>query len=118
TASATTAFIEFGGTDAAAWNRTGYIGDGSSGDTHIRLRAEDSNLYLGDSSGEQVLVLSGGDATFSGNVGIGTTSPTHELNVIGITNSTLGFSVMDNVGYSGFCVNTTYLGGIAISCND
>ncbi len=118
TASATTAFIEFGGTDGGDWNRTGYIGDGSSGDTHIRLRAEDSDLYLGDSSGEQVLVLSGGDATFSGNVGIGTTSPTHELNVIGITNSTLGFSVMDNVGYSGFCVNTTYLGGIAISCND
>ena len=68
TTTATTAFVEFGGTTASNWDRTGYIGDGSSGDTHIRVRAEDSDLYLGDSSGEQVLILSDGDATFSGDV--------------------------------------------------
>ncbi|KKM00701.1 hypothetical protein LCGC14_1801780, partial [marine sediment metagenome] len=70
TTTATTAFVEFGGTTASNWDRTGYIGDGSSGDTHIRVRAEDSDLYLGDSSGEQVLILSDGDATFSGDVDI------------------------------------------------
>ena len=66
TNSSTTAYIEFGGTDAAAWNRTGYIGDGSSGNKAIYLRAEASDLYLGDSTSDSVLTLSGGDATFSG----------------------------------------------------
>ena len=100
TASATTAFIEFGGTDAAAWNRTGYIGDGSSGDTHIRLRAEDSDLYLGDSSGEQVLVLSGGDATFSGNVGIGTATPGVKLEVIGNMNLTGNLTLGEKITFA------------------
>ena len=68
TASATNAFVEFGGTDAAAWSRTGYIGDGSSGNTTIYLVAEIGDLHLGDSSGIDVLNLQGG------NVGIGLTT--------------------------------------------
>ncbi len=70
TASSTTAFIEFGGTDAGVWNRTGWIGDGSSGSLDLSLRAEVGDLLLADSSGV-TLTLSGGDATFTGNVGIG-----------------------------------------------
>ncbi|KKN16568.1 hypothetical protein LCGC14_0974480, partial [marine sediment metagenome] len=68
TASATNAFVEFGGTDAAAWSRTGYVGDGSSGNTTIYLVAEIGDLHLGDSSGIDVLNLQGG------NVGIGLTT--------------------------------------------
>ncbi len=61
------AYIEFGGTTGGSWDRTGYVGDSSSGDTHIRLCAEDGDLILGDSSGVSVLTLSGGDVTASGN---------------------------------------------------
>ncbi len=93
TVSATTAYIEFGGTDAAAWNRTGYVGDGSSGNKAIYLRAEASDLYLGDSTSDSVLTLSEGDSTFSGNVGIGTATPASALEVIGniSLNNTLRF---------------------------
>ena len=66
TASATNAFIEFGGTDGGEWNRTGYIGDGSSGNTDLYFQAEEGSLRLGDSSSHSVLILSGGNATFSG----------------------------------------------------
>ncbi|KKL79173.1 hypothetical protein LCGC14_2017480, partial [marine sediment metagenome] len=69
-ASATTAFIEFGGTDAGSYTRTGWVGDGSSGNTDISLRAEVSNLNLGDSVDGTALILSGGNATFSGDVDI------------------------------------------------
>ena len=88
TASATTAFIEFGGTDGGNWNRTGYIGDGSSGNTDLYFQAEEGNLRLGDSSGHSVLTLSGGDATFTGKVGIGTITPQNKLNVVGDLNVT------------------------------
>ncbi|KKM16529.1 hypothetical protein LCGC14_1684950 [marine sediment metagenome] len=66
TATATTSFVEFGGTTTSAWDRTGYVGDSSSGDTHIRLCAEDSDLILGDSSSDSVLTLSGGNVTITG----------------------------------------------------
>ncbi|KKN19464.1 hypothetical protein LCGC14_0945360, partial [marine sediment metagenome] len=66
TASSTTAYIEFGGTDGGNWNRTGYIGDGSSGNTDLYFQAEEGDLRLGDSSSHSVLTLSKGDATFSG----------------------------------------------------
>ncbi len=70
TATATTSFIEFGGTTASNWDRTGYVGDGSVGDTNISLRAEDSDLILGDSSSPTVLTLSGGDVTVTGDLTI------------------------------------------------
>ena len=59
------------------------------------------------------------DAT--GYVGIGTTSPSEKLEVngnikaIGNINAS---SLNAQNGFSGDCVNTTYSGGIAISCND
>ena len=68
TADATNAFVEFGGTNAGVWSRTGWVGDGSSGDTTISLWAEVGNLQLGDSSGIDVLTLSGGNAVFTGTV--------------------------------------------------
>ncbi len=68
TADATAAYVEFGGTDAAAWVRTGYVGDPFSGDTDIYLEATVGDLHLGDSSGTDVLNLQGG------NVGIGLTT--------------------------------------------
>ena len=64
-------YVEFGGDNAGSWKRTGYVGDGISGDTSIYLRAEVENLKLGDSSSDSVLTLSGGDATFTGTINIG-----------------------------------------------
>ena len=66
TATATTSFVEFGGTTAAAFSRTGYIGDSQVANTDIILQAEDSDLLLGDSTSESVLTLSGGDVTATG----------------------------------------------------
>ena len=66
TADATAAYLEFGGTDNGTWVRTGYVGDSSGGNTHIHLWAEIGDLHLGDSSGSDVLVLTGGNAFFNG----------------------------------------------------
>ncbi len=66
TATATTSFVEFGGTTAAAFSRTGYIGDSQVANTDIILQAEQSDLRLGDSTSESVLTLSGGDVTATG----------------------------------------------------
>ena len=66
TADATTAFIEFGGTDEGVWSRTGYMGDSSSANKSIAIRAEVGDLHLGDSSGSQVLVLQSGTVTIDG----------------------------------------------------
>ncbi len=59
-------YVEFGGDNAGAWKRTGYVGDAISGDTSIYLRAEVSDLKLGDSTSDSVLTLSGGDVTLAG----------------------------------------------------
>ncbi len=89
TATATAAFVEFGGTTAAAWSRTGYVGDPSSGTTDIALVAEQSDLHLGDSSGSTVINLQGG------NVGIGETAPDSKLEVNG-TFHVIGASAFDS----------------------
>ncbi|KKM92892.1 hypothetical protein LCGC14_1213910 [marine sediment metagenome] len=78
-ATATTAFIEFGGTTAASFDRTGFVGDAQSGNTDILLQAEDSDLHLGDSSSPSVIVLRGG------NVGIGTATPSVKFDARGST---------------------------------
>ncbi|KKM94526.1 hypothetical protein LCGC14_1197370, partial [marine sediment metagenome] len=68
TATATTSFVEFGGTTAAAFSRTGYIGDSQVANTDIILQAEQSDLRLGDSTSESVLTLSGGDVIATGTI--------------------------------------------------
>ncbi|HDY67801.1 MAG TPA: hypothetical protein ENH85_08425 [Candidatus Scalindua sp.] len=115
TTTATTAFVEFGGTSASNWNRTGYIGDGSSGDTHIRVRAEDSDLYLGDSSGEQVLILSDGDATFSGNVGIGTIATNGKLWVKALSGQILDLRDAGDKSYLRARIDSAGVGEVVIN---
>ncbi|HCC84635.1 MAG TPA: hypothetical protein DEP87_03050, partial [Candidatus Pacebacteria bacterium] len=86
-ASATGAYIDFGGTTTSAWDRTGYVGDASNSNTDIYLRAEDSILYLGDSTSSTVVTVSGG------RMGIGDTTPSTPLDVAGsITTSGTGGS--------------------------
>ena len=70
-AGGTNAFVEFGGTSGGNWSRTGWVGDGSSGDNAITLWAEVGNLKLGDSSSSSVLTLIGGNAIFSGAISLG-----------------------------------------------
>ena len=81
TATSTTAFIEFGGTDAGVWSRTGYIGDGGSSNTIISVRAEIGDLHLGDSSSSSTMVLN------SGKVGIGISIPDQILHLFDNTNA-------------------------------
>ncbi len=54
----------------------------------------------------------------SGKVGIGTTSPTHELNVIGDLNITGNYIINGSTGFTGSCINASYVGGIVVGCND
>ncbi len=59
----------------AAGTRTGYVGDGSTGDNDVFLHADLGNVTLNTSAGR---VLT---ATSSGNVGIGTTAPLGGLHI-------------------------------------
>ncbi len=61
TATSTTAFMEFGGTDAGVWVRTGYVGDSSTGNADIMLRAEIGELHLGDATNNQAIIISSGN---------------------------------------------------------
>ena len=76
-----------------------------------------SNQFIVKQANVNAVPLIQGDFA-TGNVGIGTATPQNKLNVIGLTNSTTGFAVGANIGITGTCVNVTYTGGIATSCND
>ncbi len=82
---------------------------GTTDQFRIYDRGEDADRLIIDSSGR---------------VGIGTTSPTQKLdvnggvNVVGSLNVTGNYIINGNIGFTGSCVNITYSGGIAVSCND
>ena len=125
-ADATTAYIEFGGTDGGAWNRTGYLGDSASGDTHIRLRAEDSDLILGDSSSASVLTLSGGNVTITGTLGAGAITGTSFI-IGGNTLDTNEWAFLDGLDQAlktiskptfGSTVSTNFLMGTNVAVDD
>ena len=50
-----------------------------------------------------------------GNVGIGTTNPSTKLEVNGVINAT---SIIAQDGFTGNCINTSFISGIAMGCND
>ncbi len=91
-ADATLAYVEFGGTEGAAWKRTGFVGDASSGNTDIYLQAEEGDLHLGDSSDPNVMTLQGG------NVGIGLTTidANYKLIIRRAANVNLGIGLIGN----------------------
>jgi hypothetical protein len=95
----------------------------SSSNTYLRIvkTGNSSNVYLGNSGGEAILESTGGAIKLkpngrsndfvlntSGFVGIGTTSPTDKLHVVGTTNLA-GNSYLTNAYVSG----NIYLGGTA-----
>ncbi|MFA6074015.1 MAG: hypothetical protein WC758_07910 [Candidatus Woesearchaeota archaeon] len=68
-------------------------------------------VYLGASSTGVPFRIDKGTTTYllmdtSGKVGIGTTSPTHTLNVVGNSNFTGNVSIRSNLGISGIASNT------------
>ena len=111
------------GSTAAGWNsglqlirEGGYISNINSHPSGLLFRTMNSSMdiWFRNSSDITNLFINGS----TGNVGIGTTTPQNKLNVNGIGNFTLGLTTQNATGYSGYCTNTTYFGGIAISCND
>ena len=52
-------------------------------DTNNIISHNGTQTYLGDATSASVLTLNGGNATFAGNVGIGTTTPGKPLDVLG-----------------------------------
>ncbi len=72
-------------------------------------------IFVNNNRNFNLILLAG---TSTGNVGIGTSSPTQKLNVIGDLNITGNYIINGSIGFTGSCVNITYSGGIAVSCND
>lgn len=72
------------------------------------------DLAIGDwNGGNPNIMLKTG-----GKVGIGVGLPTTQLEVAGVVNAT-GYAINNSgMGYTGTCVNVTYVGGLALSCND
>jgi len=79
TGTATASYVEFGGTDGGAFNTTGYVGDGSSGNLQISLESYWGPLRFATGSTGSTTERMRIDT--SGNVGIGTTSPAERLSL-------------------------------------
>lgn len=83
TANACTAVIEFGGTDAAVWARTGYVGDAAGGNASIYLDAEVADLIL--HAADDIYLNPGGTG-----VGIAEATPGARLHVQGAASGITG----------------------------
>ena len=116
------------GTDVGQWAGYGFVS--STGDGLIRQKAGIAFERTGDAGVGSIHFLTTTQGveynvnlsdtrmtiTRAGNVGIGTTTPTHKLNVVGDTNITGNLTVGN--GFTGTCINTTFVSGIATGCND
>jgi len=69
--------------DSNTTTRRGFIGDVSSANTDIYLRADTSALHLGDSTSGDVIVLSSGGTKILGNIGFYNTTPIAKQTVTG-----------------------------------
>ena len=95
----------------------------NDGGLRIIKSTTDANYYDNyiNTAGDLNWAYTGTDiVTFKsdGNVGIGTSSPSSKLHVVGDLNVTGNYIHAGSIGFTGTCINTTYSGGIAISCND
>jgi len=78
---ASTGYIAF--YDSNTTTRRGFIGDVSSANTDIYLRADTSALHLGDSTSSDVILLSSGGTKILGDVGFYNTTPIAKQTVTG-----------------------------------
>jgi len=81
TGSTNAAYMSF--YDNAGTTRYGYIGDTSTGNSDITLRAEQGALNLGDSGNAGAIVISSGHTKIAGNIGFNNTTPIAEPTVTG-----------------------------------
>ncbi len=105
---ASSALIEFGQTEGGVWDRTGFIGDASSGDR---------NLHIAADSGYNIQMSAGGQSTVTdphfviksdGNVGIDTSSPDAKLEVTSYSPSVDPFQVNTQTGLTLDQSNTSH----------
>ena len=81
TGSANAAYISF--YDNAGTTRYGYVGDPSTGDSSMTLRAEQGPLNLGDSVNAAAMTISGGNVKIYGNVGFNNVTPPAKPTITG-----------------------------------
>ena len=98
-----------GNPDQQLW----YLGSSSSGSSDIIfLNRRNAKLMLGTSSSTRMTILG------NGNVGIGTTSPTHELNVVGNANITGNLTLGEKITFAfGEIIDNIVNGWITITGN-
>jgi len=97
TASATAAFIEFGGTDGGVWTRTGYIGDDATNDRDITIQSQYGNIHV--ASGD-LIVDNNNFIVYPSNFGLVFNRTTMMLG-LGIEQPTVTLDVNGNAKISG-----------------
>ncbi len=101
--------------------RAGFSNDGTPGAPHYTFNGDTNTGMYSDTADNLAFSTASTNAMYiddSQNVGIGTATPQQPLNVIGDLNVTGNYIHNSNTGFTGSCVNVTYSGGIATTCND